>query len=72
MRDVDQDQVINPEKLERVRITGRKTPDFLKRGDILFVGRGYRIFAVLVEQDLEKVVAGPHFFIIRVNSTLSD
>jgi len=68
MKDVDPEKGINPDDLYRVDVTGRKKPDYLRKGDILFVGRGYRIFAVLVDQDLEHTVAGSHFFVIRINS----
>ena len=48
--------------------TVKKTGLFDKVGDILFVGRGYRIFAVLVDEDLTQTVASPHFFILRIKS----
>jgi hypothetical protein len=66
MKDVDPESGIDSANLFRVHLTGHKKPDYLKRGDILFVGRGYRLFAVLVDKALEQTVAGPHFFIIRV------
>jgi hypothetical protein len=66
MKDVHPEGRINLNQLYRVVLTGRKKPDYLHAGDILFVGRGYRIFAVLIERDLDQTVAGPHFFIIRV------
>ncbi|PTN09686.1 restriction endonuclease subunit S [Nitrosomonas aestuarii] len=66
MRDVDPKKGIDHSNLIRVNVTGRKQPDYLKRGDILFMGRGYRLFAVLVDQDLEHTVAGSHFFILRI------
>ena len=66
MKDVDQEKGINLTELYRVHLTGRKKPDYLRQGDILFIGRGYRIFAVLVNEDLRKTVAGPHFFIVRI------
>lgn len=72
MRDVNQDKGIDLRSLGKVRLTGRKKPDYLKKGDILFVGRGYRIFASLVEEDLGHTVAGPHFFIIRVKPGRKD
>lgn len=68
MKDVNPEGRINLAQLYRVVLTGRKKPDYLREGDILFVGRGYRIFAVLVDKDLEHTVAGPHFFIIRVKT----
>lgn len=72
MKDVDQEKGLDNANLYRVHLTGRKQPDYLQRGDILFVGRGYRIFAVLVDKDLESTVAGSHFFIIRVNPNWQD
>ena len=66
MRDVDPDSGIDNANLVRVDLTGRKKPDYLERGDILFIGRGYRLFAVLVDKELESTVAGSHFFIIRI------
>ena len=66
MKDVNPEGRINLAQLYRVVLSGRKKPDYLRKGDILFVGRGYRIFAVLVDKDLERTVAGPHFFIISV------
>jgi Type I restriction modification DNA specificity domain len=68
MKDVNPEGRINLAQLYRVVLTGRKNPDYLCEGDILFVGRGYRIFSVLVERDLDHTVAGPHFFIIRVKA----
>lgn len=72
MKDVDPETGIDGSQLYRVVLTGRKKPDFLRRGDILFVGRGYRIFAVMVDRDLPDTVAGPHFFIIRVKKSRTD
>ena len=72
MKDVDPEKGLDSASLYRVHLTGRKKPDYLKRGDILFVGRGYRIFAVLVDQDLENTVAGSHFFILRVKPNKQD
>ncbi len=72
MRDVDPDNGIDNTNLVRVNLMGHKKPDYLKPGDILFIGRGYRIFAVLVDQELEYTVAGSHFFIIRIKTNRRD
>ncbi|MDP1771123.1 MAG: restriction endonuclease subunit S [Methylobacter sp.] len=66
MKDVDPEGGISKDRFYRVNLTGRKNPDYLRQGDILFVGRGYRIFAVLVDEDLKQTVASPHFFILRI------
>ena len=66
MKDVDPENGIQKDRCYRINLTGRKKPDYLRLGDILFVGRGYRIFAVLVDEDLKQTVASPHFFILRI------
>lgn len=70
MKDVDPESGIDSTDLFKVHLTGWKNPDYLKPGDILFNGRGNRIFAVLVERDFRTTVAGPHFFIVRVQPTI--
>lgn len=72
MRDVDPDNGIDSANLVRVNLMGRKKPDYLKLGDIIFIGRGYRLFAILVDKELEHTVAGPHFFIIRIKPNRHD
>ncbi|MGZ8946745.1 MAG: restriction endonuclease subunit S [Methylococcaceae bacterium] len=66
MKDVDPENGLQKDRCYRINLTGRKKPDYLRLGDILFVGRGYRIFAVLVDEDLKQTVASPHFFILRI------
>jgi restriction endonuclease S subunit len=68
MKDVDPENGLQKDRLYHINLTGRKKPDYLRQGDILFVGRGYRIFAVLVDEDLKQTVASPHFFILRIKS----
>ena len=72
LKDVDPEKGLDSTQLYRVHLTGRKSPDYLQQGDILFVGRGYRIFAVLVDQDLQPTVAGSHFFILRIRPNWHD
>jgi hypothetical protein len=68
MKDVDPEKGFDSTELYRVNLTGRKKPNYLQRGDILFMGRGNRIFAALVDQDLDNTVAGSHFFILRLTT----
>ena len=72
LKDVDPEKGLDSAQLFKVHLTGRKSPDYLQRGDILFVGRGYRIFAVLVDQNLQPTVAGSHFFILRIKPNNPD
>lgn len=66
MKDVDPELGLNKDRLFRIDVGGRKKPDYLRQDDILFIGRGYRIFAVLIDEDLDRTVAAPHFFILRI------
>ena len=72
MKDVNPESGIDSANLYRVNLIGRKKPDYLRKGDILFIGRGYRLFAALVDKELENTVAGSHFFIIRIKPNRSD
>ncbi|MDW7746834.1 hypothetical protein [Halomonas sp.] len=56
--------------LDRVTLEGRRKPDYLQSGDILFVSRGARFFAVVVPHIIpDHTVCTPHFFLIRLNES---
>jgi hypothetical protein len=50
----------------RTNLSGKKQPDWLQPGDVLFVAKGARHFAALVENLPKQSVCSPHFFLIRV------
>ena len=50
----------------RMVLEGRREPDLLKAGDILFSARGNRNVAVCLDQSPPRAVCSPHFFLIRV------
>jgi hypothetical protein len=53
----------------RTRLTGRKPADWLAAGDLLFVARGTRFYAVCVDDaPPEPAVCGPHLFHLRVKT----
>lgn len=54
---------------DRVTLEGRRKPDYLKPGDLLFVPRGSRFFAVAVPEAIpEHTVCSQHFFLIRLTA----
>jgi len=61
---------VNWQSCIEIEITGTASPKFLKSGDILFVARGNNNYAVLVDSSINtsKMVAAPHFYIIRTNT----
>ncbi|MDV2080371.1 restriction endonuclease subunit S [Marinobacter xestospongiae] len=53
--------------LDRVTLPGRRRPDYLWPGDILFMARGTRNDAALVKALPHKTVCTPNFFHLRLN-----
>ena len=51
----------------RTKISGRRKPDWLQPGDILFSARGQRNVAVCVADPPARAVCSPHFFLVRIN-----
>jgi restriction endonuclease S subunit len=68
LKDVASDGVIIWESLVKTQITGRKIPNWLQQGDVLFAARGFRNFAAYVDRKLENIVCAPHFFHIRLHT----
>ncbi len=52
----------------RTELVGRKEPDWLSGGDLLFVSRGSRYFAVCVDSPPAPAVCGPHLFHLTVKA----
>jgi restriction endonuclease S subunit len=55
----------------KTNLSGRREPDWLKPGDVLFSARGQRNIAVCLDQPPSKAVCSPHFFLIRVTDDKS-
>lgn len=53
----------------RTEVAGRREPDWLRPGDILFPARGNVSQAVLIDESIDSLqaVAAPHFFLLRVS-----
>jgi restriction endonuclease S subunit len=50
----------------RTELVGRKSPDWLQPGDLLFISRGSRYYAGYVDQAPCRAVCGAHLFHITV------
>lgn len=66
MKDVDPDEGVNWPGVIRTSLTGRKHPDWLKAGDVLFVSKGARFYAVCIDEPPSAAVCSPHFFLLQV------
>jgi restriction endonuclease S subunit len=68
IKNVDAETGVNWLAVARTNLTGRRAPDWLRRGDILFSARGQRNVAVCLDQPPTRAVCSPHFFLIRLNN----
>lgn len=68
LKDVSIEEPMNWRALAQANLQGRKKPDWLQDGDILFQARGSKSNAYYLYDVPERVVCAPHFFQIRVNT----
>ncbi len=66
MKDVDPEAGIDWAGATRTALGGRKQPDWLQAGDLLFVAKGARFYAVPVDAPSGPAVCVPAFFHIRL------
>jgi hypothetical protein len=66
IKNVSADAGVDWPAVARTTLTGRREPDWLKPGDILFSARGQRNIAVCLNQPPARAVCSPHFFLVRV------
>ncbi|MEF9962935.1 MAG: restriction endonuclease subunit S [Comamonas sp.] len=55
----------------RTTLAGRKQPDWLKSGDVLFVSKGVRFYAVCIDEPPGAAVCSPHFFLLQVRPKIA-
>ena len=66
MRDADPEDGVQWSGLIATDLPGKRQPDWLKPGDLLFVARGYRHFALHLDKVPGPTVLSPHFFHLTV------
>lgn len=66
MKDVDPESGVSWRGVIRTSLGGRKQPDWLKAGDVLFVSKGTRFYAVCIDEPPSPAVCSPHFFHLEV------
>lgn len=69
MRDVSPESGVSWEGLVKTSLDGRKSPVWLKTGDVVFVARGMRNYALCLEDIPQPTVCAQHFYLLRVKST---
>ena len=66
MKDVSPELGVDWSAVMRTRLAGRKQPDWIVDGDILFAAKGARFYAACVGAALPNAVCVPAFFHLRV------
>jgi hypothetical protein len=66
MKDVSPESGVDWSGVIRTSLGGRKQPDWIRDGDILFAARGARFYAAFVAGALANTVCVPAFFHLRV------
>lgn len=66
MKNLDPETGVDWSGVTRTSLTGRKQPDWLQRGDILFVAKGDSFYAALVDEPPSPAVCSPHIFHLQV------
>jgi hypothetical protein len=66
IKNVDAETGVDWPAVARTHLTGRREPDWLRPGDVIFSARGMRNVAVCVEAPPPMAVCSPHFYLIRV------
>lgn len=68
MKDVSPMGVIDWRTVVRTELTGRREPDWLVSGDVLFVARGNHYYAAALAAVPNRSVCGPHLYHLRLKS----
>jgi len=69
MKDIQPGGGVDWASTVRTELVGRKEPDWLREGDLLFVSRGSRYYAACVDQPPGPAVCGPHLFHLTVRDS---
>jgi len=65
MKDVSPEDGVCWDSAIETELSGKKQPDWLASGDVLFVARGSYNYAVVIEEMDKQAICAPHFYILR-------
>lgn len=66
MKDVSAMATMDWDAVVRTELTGRREPDWLASGDVLFVARGNHYYASALQAVPNRSVCGPHLYHLRL------
>ena len=67
MKNISTNQSVDWISCTETTLAGKREPDWLTPGDVLFAARGNNNYAVLIDESMASIraVAAPHFFVLR-------
>lgn len=68
MRDVQPGQPMRWDEVIRTELESAREADWLRDGDVLFVGKGTRYFAACLSDVPANAVSSPHMYVMRVKA----
>lgn len=72
VRDAKPTGQISINGMVKTTLPGKRNPNWLRSGDVLFVAKGVKHFSALVDNLPSKTVCTPHFFMIRIKPEYQD
>lgn len=72
VRDAKSTGQISINGMVKTTLPGKKNPNWLRSGDVLFIAKGVKHFSALVDNLPSKTVCTPHFFMIRIKPEYQD
>lgn len=70
IKDVDSSGALLTRQLSKTTPTGKIERYLVTKGDVLFLSRGQKNVAILIEESLQNTLASYYFYILRANLTL--
>lgn len=67
IKDIPDRRRLNPETIDRIAFEKPHDAYRVNPGDVLFLSRGHKQFAVAIEHDLGDTIASGYFYILRID-----
>lgn len=68
IRDFDEHRILHKEGLSRVKIDKPAEQHLINKGNVLFLSRGHRNWAVSIIDNCEDTIAVSHFFVLKIRN----
>lgn len=67
IKDIPDRRRLTTDTIDRLTLNKPHEAYLVRRGDVLFLSRGHKQFAVAIETDLDDTIASGYFYILRID-----